>query len=882
MQHVLNRAEGSNLLVLRGRCYEHEFVPFKALDGVVDSLSQFVSGLPREVATELLPPDVSALARAFPVMLQVEAVALAHRPEGDTSDPLAQRRAAFSALRALLTKIAERRPLVIHVDDLHWADQDSAQLLDGLLHPPAPPPLLLVVCLRTEEVASKAYLRPWLDGTSGARCTALELAPMSDHESGDVIRALLPGQAGFGQTDPLDIARDARGNPYLLEQLAYHVADHAARIEPDATLAEMLRHRCDHLPAGARRFLEVLALCGRPMAVDVVHEAAGLTGDERRLVASLRADHLVRTSGSMPRVEAYHDRIRETLADRLPSDDARAIHAALVRTLTAKGVDDPDALFEHCRGAGDLETASHHASLAARKARAALAFDRAASLYRSALQLTPASLAAGEWREGLADALMSGGRPREAAEQYLEAARGADRFRQVELQRRAAEQFLAGGYIDRGAAAIRTVLAAVDMRLAWSPLTAVVALICRRARIRWRGLDALEREAAQIPAETLLRIDTCWSVVTGLSLVDTIRAAEFNTRHLLLALEAGEPHRLVRALALEAGFLASDRTQAEHAAHCVERARALAQRSGEPHAEALIAMMIGTSALMAGEWKTATVHCRHALQLLREKCTGVTWEINLTETLHLGSLLYQGEIREVARRVPALLVDARDRGNLSFETELRTRMNTVWLAADQPDEGERQANEAMASWPRNTFQRQHYNHTLARLQTELYRGRAEAAWQLVASQWKGLERTLLLRVPYLRIEACYLRGRAALLMAASQRDRRRFLSIARAEAHRISRFGLRWSTPLAQLLTGIATHLEGNDEVARTLVAAAVDGFERADMHFHAAIARRRLGQLQAGDRGRELVQRADAWLAGQDIVNPARIARLIAPGFPD
>ena len=50
VQHVLDHAAGRNLLVLRGRCYEREFVPFKALDGVVDSLSAFVSALPRDVA----------------------------------------------------------------------------------------------------------------------------------------------------------------------------------------------------------------------------------------------------------------------------------------------------------------------------------------------------------------------------------------------------------------------------------------------------------------------------------------------------------------------------------------------------------------------------------------------------------------------------------------------------------------------------------------------------------------------------------------------------------------------------------------------------------------------------------------------------------------
>ena len=138
MQRFLDGAASDDVLVLRGRCYEHESVPFKALDGIVDSLSAY-----RELASAssqveaLMPPDVAALARAFPVMLQVEAVARRPPRGTDAWDPSAQRRAAFSALRALLTTIAERRALVIHIDDLHWADQDSAQLLDDLLTPPA-------------------------------------------------------------------------------------------------------------------------------------------------------------------------------------------------------------------------------------------------------------------------------------------------------------------------------------------------------------------------------------------------------------------------------------------------------------------------------------------------------------------------------------------------------------------------------------------------------------------------------------------------------------------------------------------------------------------------------------------------------------------------
>ena len=140
--------------------------------------------------------------------------------------------------------------------------------------------------------------------------------------------------------------------------------------------------------------------------------------------------------------------------------------------------------------------------------------------------------------------------------------------------------------------------------------------------------------------------------------------------------------------------------------------------------------------------------------------------MNIAQNFLLGSLLFRGELRDVAGRLPDLLAAAQERGNLYFETELRTRMNLVWLAADDPDEGERQANDAMERWSHEGFHRQHYNHVLARIQTELYRGRAEAAWRLIDENWTAMERTFLFRIQFLRIEASYLRARCALLMAA--------------------------------------------------------------------------------------------------------------------
>ena len=276
-------------------------------------------------------------------------------------------------------------------------------------------------------------------------------------------------------------------------------------------------------------------------------------------------------------------------------------------------------------------------------------------------------------------------------------------------------------------------------------------------------------------------------------MVDNIRAADFNTRHLLLALEAGDPYRIARALALEATFAASGGTGSRYAAECAERAACLARESGHPHAEALSALAAGTSALLAGEWKKASLLCARALVVLRDQCTGATWEINCAESFLLGALMFHGEIGEVSRRLPALLTAARDRGNRYFETELRTRMNIVWLAADQPDDGERHANEAMAGWSHQGFHRQHYSHMLARIQTELYRGDAEAAWRARGGQ---LDRHSSARGSCASGSCASKRSLPACARGAAQRGartRRRTLPVDRARgcpAHRALRAAL--------------------------------------------------------------------------------------------
>src|SRR4030095_7574451 len=154
VRHFLDqlRERNPNVVILEGRCYERESVPYKALDGVVDSLTKYLMSLPEAKAEALMPREVLALARLFPVMLQVDSVFNAPQREQDVPDPFTLRRKGFAALRELLARISDRHPLVLYIDDLQWSDADSTTLLEDLLRPPDSPSLLLLSSFRSEDI----------------------------------------------------------------------------------------------------------------------------------------------------------------------------------------------------------------------------------------------------------------------------------------------------------------------------------------------------------------------------------------------------------------------------------------------------------------------------------------------------------------------------------------------------------------------------------------------------------------------------------------------------------------------------------------------------------------------------------------------------------
>jgi hypothetical protein len=360
-------------------------------------------------------------------------------------------------------------------------------------------------------------------------------------------------------------------------------------------------------------------------------------------------------------------------------------------------------------------------------------------------------------------------------------------------------------------------------------------------------------------------------------MVDPLQGAYFQTRYLLLALRTGEPQHLVQALAMEAahasvgGCFSRRRTN-----ELLGAAEALAQQLGQPYPAALVALARGIADALEGRWQSARALCDQAEGIFRTHCTGVMWELSTAHRFALWPLMFLGEVAEIGRRLPALIKEARERNDLYAVTNLSLVIRTVVrLADDEPERARRELRQVMGEWSQEGFHVQHMNRLFDEVQIGLYQGAGGAAWEQITAHWPALAHSHLLRVQQVRIFLLHLRARAALAAESAS-----LLHAAERDARRLRRERIAWAEALAQLVRAGVAMRRRDAGGARQLLADAAGRLEAAGLCLHAAAARRRLGELVSGSEGRRLVEQADAWMKGQNIRRPDRMAALLAPGF--
>jgi serine/threonine protein kinase/predicted ATPase len=391
--------ERRGAVILAGRCYEQESVPYKAVDNLVDALTRHLLRMPARERVAFLPGDVSALARIFPVINRVEEVAASATATADMPDLRELRQRAFAALRELLKRLGERSPLILCIDDLQWGDVDSAALLADLVRPPDAPRMLLLIAYRSEYVGTSACLHALTTSWSAPGATppggSLAVEALSPEETLTLAQTLLH-ETGPNAAARADwVVRESGGSAFFIYELVRHLRSGMTQAAVEGVnLDEVLWQRVQRLPEDSRHLVELVAVAGKPLALRRVQQAAGLRSLSPQVILALRAEHLVRTTGPHldDDIESFHDRVRESVVAHLTPALLRFHHAALAEALEAGGGSDAETLAVHFHEAGQHAKASRYYSAAAEQAVRVLAFERAEDFFRQAATLAPSDL----------------------------------------------------------------------------------------------------------------------------------------------------------------------------------------------------------------------------------------------------------------------------------------------------------------------------------------------------------------------------------------------------------------------------------------------------------------------------------------------------------
>jgi tetratricopeptide (TPR) repeat protein len=781
--------ESSRVVVLRGRCYERETVPYKAFDGVVDALTRFLRTLTDAQCTALLPRRAPALPMVFPVLGRVKAVtAMGGFRAGDV-DRATLRAQALAALRELFERMGEQYTLVIVIDDLQWADAESLALLTELSRSPDAPALMLVVTARDPEECPpevQSALSTLAEQAPVSSRIRLEGLPLADAQR--LAEALLSAGDNTHSIDAEQIAREAEGHPLFIDALVRYSQQVRLTAGARPELDDALRFRIGQLEPDSRRLLELCALAAAPLPHKVAADAAGWPFSVASTnIAKLRVLKLVRTSRTRQAetVETFHDRIRHATVTRLTQVERRKQHRRLAEAIETNDPIDVEAAAFHWREAQAFDRAALFAGRAADRAMENLAFDKAARLYREVIELETEP----HWqvRVKLADALSNAGRGREAADVYMATIDVAPPAHKDVLRRRATQELLGSGNIDAGMRVARELLSIIDVAIPESTQKTMMSLWWNRTKLGVRGLGYKKRETTDLTEQELSRVDALWAL-SALTMVDPFRAADLTTRHLMWALATGDPYRMSRALSVEAWYRASsghgDDRRSERA---IAAATELAQECAHPHALALAQLAVGVTAYHGGRLREARARCETAESMLRERCTAVAWEITNARMFALWATMHMGDFVSLRRLGSASVRESMDRGDRYAYTNLTASVGYALAMFDGDfEDALASVDEAVQAWSQQGFYVQHFYALVAYASLALATGDVEQAAQIIDTRWPELERSELLRAQSIALPACWVRARTYAALAARRPAERARLVTAAADARRIA------------------------------------------------------------------------------------------------
>ena len=375
--------------VVRGRCLPYRersaygafAMQIKELAGIFDSDDVDVAtGKLRALVERLVgKEEAEAVAGHIAILLGLETKATA--PDRDS---------LFQSVRIFIEAGARDEATAFVFEDIHWADKallDLIELLAARLHDL---PVLLLTLARPELLDT----RPGWGGGLLAY-NALPLEPLGGSDAAALALHLLGADTKAAQ-----VAEAAEGNPLFIEQLAAVLSERgtSATETLPTTIRGLVSARLDALPAEEREVILDASICGRIFWLGALMRIARDPDGLRNALAALERRDLLRRD-NVSRIEGdeqwsfKHVLIRDVAYDLQPRARRRDGHrqvAEFIEASTPEVGEAGAALARHWRGAGELERAVKHFVAAAEEAERGWAKELAVSLYKEALDMTPA------------------------------------------------------------------------------------------------------------------------------------------------------------------------------------------------------------------------------------------------------------------------------------------------------------------------------------------------------------------------------------------------------------------------------------------------------------------------------------------------------------
>lgn len=432
LRDLKQQAATREVRVIEGRCSSTESsVPYAPL---MNALRFRIAKGEGEAVAEMLGPLRAVLAPIFPQLPDNPAVA----------EPRSDRERPFELIFTVLERLAADEPMLLVLEDVHWADPTSLELLHHLAHRAPAFRMLVVATYRTDELHAAHPLRRLLGSLARDRVgQELRIEPLSRDETTEMLTGLL-------ETTPdsefaAAIWKRSEGNPFFVEELL-SVLSAGGAVAPNAesarilertplpaTVSEAVVERVNALGASAVETLSAAAVIGRSFDFEDLRGVLGMSELELLEVLEQLVAHQLLREDKLERKDSYsfpHALMQEAMYESLISRRRRVLHRRVAQALERRSGKTPPRLDElafHFRIGGDHERAWNYSRLAGDEAVRLRAWDDAAAHYENALasleEMTDESDRAADLIERLAAVAWRRSKSAEAAQFTEEALR---------------------------------------------------------------------------------------------------------------------------------------------------------------------------------------------------------------------------------------------------------------------------------------------------------------------------------------------------------------------------------------------------------------------------------------------------------------------------